>query len=121
METLLTAVTLFLLFLPFAQCSSAQTASHVAAHCSADRDSTVPYPESLKGSGIQGNVLVEAIVDTKGCTRSVRVVRKLYPELDKLAVQLVNSWKFEPAKKDGKAVAVIVRAEVQFKDPQPKQ
>jgi protein TonB len=61
-------------------------------------------------------VLVEAVIGTNGCTESVTIVRKLHPELDKVAKQLVASWKFHPAMKDGKPVKVLVRIEVPFKE-----
>lgn len=61
-------------------------------------------------------MLVEAVIGTNGCTESVTVVRKLHPELDKIAKQLVTSWKFHPAVKGDKPVKVLVRIEVAFKD-----
>jgi len=86
-------------------------------HCSVEKDSGgPPYPGSLKGSGIQGIVLIEAVIGENGCTQSVRVVRKLHPKLDELAKQAVNSWKFSPATKDGKPVMVMVQIQVKFKD-----
>jgi TonB family protein len=87
-------------------------------HCSVDKTGTEPprYPDSLRGSGIQGIVLVEAVIGTNGCTESVTIVRKLPPELDTLAKQLVTSWKFHPAMKGDKPVKVLVRIEVAFKE-----
>jgi protein TonB len=86
-------------------------------HCSVEKgNGGLPYPESLKGSGIQGIVLIQAVTGENGCTQSVRVVRKLHPKLDELAKQAVNSWKFSPATKDGKPVKVRVQIEVKFKD-----
>jgi|ERR1700674_588733 len=87
-------------------------------HCSVEKGSAeLPYPDSLRGSGIQGTVVLEAIIDEKGCTNNVRVVRKLHPILDDIAKGTVDSWKFKPATKDGKPVRVIVPIKVIFKDP----
>ena len=95
----------------------AQSPAEKPQHCSVQKhEPAPPYPESLKGSGIQGTVVVQAIIDQKGCAESVRVVQKLNPQLDELAKQAVNSWKFTPATKDGKPVAVIVQIAVEFKD-----
>ena len=86
-------------------------------HCSVEKGSAeLPYPDSLKGSGIQGTVGLEAIISENGCTNNVRVVRKLHPKLDQIAKQTVNSWKFKPAIKDGKPVMVMVQIQVMFKD-----
>lgn len=87
-------------------------------HCSVEKSNNeLRYPDSLRGSGIQGTVGLEAVVDQGGCASGVRVVRKLHPELDKIAKDAVNSWKFHPAMKDGKLVIVKVPIEVSFKDP----
>jgi TonB family protein len=86
-------------------------------HCSVEKyRRDLPYPDSLNGSGIQGVVIVEAIIGEDGCTRSVGVVRKLHPKLDQIARDTVDSWKFLPAMKDGKPVAVKIQIEVKFKD-----
>jgi TonB family protein len=88
-----------------------------AEHCSVEKDNAeLRYPDSLKGSGIQGTVLIEAVIGKNGCAEDVKVVRRLHPELDDIAKQLVNSWKFQPAMKSGKPVKVLVRIEVAFKD-----
>ena len=94
----------------------ANTASNKPRHCSIERGA-VTYPDSLKGSGIQGSVLLEVIVSSEGCTEDVKVIRKLHPVLDKLAIEAVRSWKFTPATKDGHSVAVIVQLSVNFRDP----
>ncbi len=95
----------------------AQSPAEKPQHCSLQKhEPAPPYPDSLKGSGIQGTVLVQAIISQKGCAESLHVVQKLNPQLDELAKQAVNSWKFTPATKDGKPVAVIVQIAVEFKD-----
>ncbi len=87
-------------------------------HCSLSDNSgkQIPYPEALRGSGIEGTVILEAVIDEKGCTEAVSVVQKLNPTLDQLARQTVESWQFPPAKKDGKPARVMVRIHVDFKD-----
>jgi TonB family protein len=107
----------------------AQAAQNVpvptAEHCSVDKNGTDPrYPDSLKGSGIQGTVVVQATVGLDGCASDISVVRKLHPELDKIAKQAVSSWKFQPAMKNGRPVKALVQVEVKFRDSSggtPKQ
>lgn len=95
----------------------AQSPAEKPQHCSLqEHEPAPPYPDSLKGSGVQGTVVVQAIISQKGCAESIHVVQKLNPQLDELAKQAVNSWKFTPATKDGKPVAVIVQIAVEFKD-----
>jgi TonB family protein len=85
-------------------------------YCSTKLNTGPQYPNSLRGSGIQGAVLIDAVVGENGCVQSVTVVRKLHPTLDDLATQTVRSWKFTPAKKDGKSVRVRVELSVEFKE-----
>jgi outer membrane biosynthesis protein TonB len=44
------------------------------------------------------------------------MARKLNPQLDEIAKDTVDSWKFYPAQKDGKPVKVIVQLSLEFKD-----
>lgn len=100
--------------------SSAQSDRPLAQprHCSVERgNNEIPYPDSLRGSGIQGTVLVRAIIHEDGCVGMVDVTQELNPELDRIAKQTVKSWKFKPATKDGKPVTVMVQIAVKFKDP----
>ena len=92
--------------------------SQKPSHCSVEQKSNAEpqYPDSLKGSGVQGTVLIRAIIGENGCTQGVWVTRKLHPKLDEIAKQTVSSWKFSPATKDGKPVKVMVQIEVKFKD-----
>jgi TonB family protein len=61
--------------------------------------------------------LIQADIGEDGCTKSVKVVRKLHPKLDELAKQTVASWKFSPARKNAEPVEVLARIPVVFKDP----
>ncbi len=94
----------------------AQSPAEKSQHCSVQKSGPPQYPDSLKGSGIQGTVIVEAVINGKGCAESVHVVKKLNPQLDEIAKQSVSSWKFTPATKEGRPVAVMVRIPIEFKD-----
>ncbi len=50
-----------------------------------------------------------------GQPRDIKVARAIEQGLDAKAVEAVRTWKFEPATKDGKPVAVLVNVEVQFR------
>ena|ERR1700690_3235072 len=109
-----------LIIVVLASSSGAQrnTSSTTPRHCSVEKGSKeLPYPDSLRGSGIQGTVLIEAVIGVGGCASSVEVVRKLNPELDRLAKEAADSWKFKAATKDGKPVIIKVQIAFDFKDP----
>ena len=48
-------------------------------------------------------------------SRDVKVARSLGMGLDQKAIEAVKKWKFEPALKDGKPVAVQINVEVNFR------
>lgn len=63
----------------------------------------------------QGVCLVEVIVDAQGLPRNPRVVRHLGMGLDEKALEAVERYRFKPAKKDGKPVAVQIFVRVDFR------
>ena len=63
---------------------------------------------------IQGNVFLSLIVNADGTVRDPKVTQSLDKDLDKKALECVAKWKFEPATKDGKPVAMRVAVEVNF-------
>jgi protein TonB len=72
------------------------------------------YSEEARKVKHQGVVLIQMVVGADGRPRDMRVVRPLGMGLDEKALDAVKTWRFEPAKKDGQNVAVLVTAEVQF-------
>lgn len=75
------------------------------------------YPESLrKGKHkIQGTCMLGIIVDKEGLVQDVHVTRSLNKQLDQNAIDAVKHWKFTPAMRDGKPVAVLTSVEVDFR------
>jgi protein TonB len=55
------------------------------------------------------------IVTAEGKVRDVKVIKSLDPSLDKQAIAAVRMWKFEPATRAGKSVAVHLKTEVDFR------
>jgi TonB family protein len=72
-------------------------------------------PDAQWTEPVQGVVELSAIVLPNGTTSSVQVTKSLRPDLDAKAVEAVGHWRFRPATKDGKAVAVLFRVEVSFR------
>jgi len=77
--------------------------------------STVPpvYPEQARHDGIQGTVIVQALVGRDGTVKEVRVAKSI-PKLDAAAVTAVRQWTFRPARSEGRPVAVWVAVPVKF-------
>jgi protein TonB len=72
------------------------------------------FSEEARKAKFSGNVQVYLIVDEKGMPTHVRVVRGVGMGLDEKAVEAVRQYKFKPATKDGKPVAVDMYVEVNF-------
>ncbi len=65
-----------------------------------------PYPENLRGR-VSGVVLVSALVTANGQIDQVRVVQGLNPDIDSVAIDKMQSWRFVPAKSpDGSVIPV---------------
>ena len=61
-----------------------------------------------------GVCVLSAIVELNGKTSNIRVVKSLSVGQDRLAIEAVKKWKFKPALKDGKPVAVRISLEVRY-------
>jgi protein TonB len=74
------------------------------------------YPAAMLRAGVGGTVVVVAEVDAQGNPVDVRVVeRSGERDLDRAAVNAVRQWRFEPAMRNGKAIATSVKVPVDFK------
>jgi protein TonB len=73
------------------------------------------YSEEARKSKYQGVCILWLIVGPDGHPRDVKVARSLGMGLDQKAIDAVKRWKFEPAMKDGKPVAVQINVEVNFR------
>jgi periplasmic protein TonB len=78
---------------------------------------TPAYPPLLRAAGIQGLVIVTAVVDTLGLAEngSVRIVRSDNPGFDAAALATVRAARFRPARISGRAVRVLVQLPVVFR------
>jgi TonB family protein len=73
------------------------------------------YSEEARKAKYQGTCVLWLIVGPDGRPRDIKVARSLGLGLDEKAIEAVKSWKFEPAMKDGKPVAVQINVEVDFR------
>jgi TonB family protein len=74
------------------------------------------YTREAMQKGIQGSVFIDVVVGETGDVTDVTVTKSLDAEygLDAAAVKTARLWKFKPAMKDGKAVAVQIVIEMTF-------
>jgi len=73
------------------------------------------YSEEARKAKYQGTCVLWLIVGPDGKPRDIKVARTLGLGLDEKAIEAVKQWKFEPAMKDGKPVAVQINVEVSFR------
>lgn len=73
------------------------------------------YTKAARKAKIAGTVLVSVIIDKNGNPRNVHITRGLDPGLNAKAVQAIKQWRFRPAIRNGKAVAVKANIEVHFR------
>lgn len=73
------------------------------------------YSEQARQSKFQGTVLLRVVIDEKGFPRDIGVTRPLGLGLDEKAMEAVRRWRFKPATRDGKPVAMEAVVEVNFR------
>ena len=72
------------------------------------------YPRDAFDQKIEGRVVIEFMIDTKGRVKDARVIESV-PGLDEAAIDCLKKWRFRPAVKNGKAIAALAHAPVVFK------
>lgn len=74
------------------------------------------YTPAALQARIQGEVVLEAIVEPDGSVGNVRVVESLDPKhgLDVQAITAARQWEFKPGVRDGKPIAVAVSLQFNF-------
>lgn len=77
------------------------------------RDVKATYPPEAQSAGIQGVVIVEAVVDATGHVAATRILRTI-PALDEAALESVRQWAFTPTLLNGVPSAVMMTVTVNF-------
>ncbi len=72
------------------------------------------YKPETEGFRISGTVIVGLVVSSKGEPKDVHVVKSLDKTVDQSAVEAVQQWQFDAARKDGQPVAVRITVEIRF-------
>ena len=71
------------------------------------------YPEAARRKGLDGTVLVRALVSREGVVLDA-IIQKSIPELDDAALTAIRQWRFRPATRKKAPVAVWVSIPVKF-------
>lgn len=72
------------------------------------------YPEIARKAGIEGQVVLELVIDTTGFVIDIKVIKSLHELLDEAAVRSASKWRFKPGRQRDKAVRVRVVQPVRF-------
>ena len=80
----------------------------------ATRSPDPDYPQIPADAEPRGVVVMLVGINTKGRVELVHVLRASNDAFQNSAVSTVRTWKFSPAKKDGRAVPVQVTVEMHF-------
>jgi protein TonB len=78
------------------------------------QDVSPTYPEEAKENHIQGDVMLQATIDTEGKVAELKVVTG-HPILADAAVKAVKQWRYRPYILDGQPVSVDTTVRIQFR------
>ena len=77
------------------------------------------YPIELMRANVQGTVTLYAIIRADGTVGEIRVLNSPDGRLDAFATSALARWKFHPATKDGKPVALEAVVMIPFRAKRP--
>lgn len=75
------------------------------------------YPEAEKKAGVEGTVVLACEVRADGMVADITVEQAVagHPAFTTAATAALAQWRFEPARKDGQAVACSIKVPLKFK------
>lgn len=74
----------------------------------------VEIPDRARRLGLDGEVTVRLTVDTRGRPRDARIERSSDPLFDRAALRAAREMRFEPAQRDGHAIAMSILVPISF-------
>lgn len=75
----------------------------------------IGYPEPARRAGIEGQLVLDFIVERDGSTSHVQVVESLHPLCDSAAAAALREVRFVPGRQNGEPVRVHMRLPVRFR------
>lgn len=73
------------------------------------------YPPALRTAGIEGDVILELLIDAEGNTVEATIVESSNPDFNAAALEAGRAVKFAPARQGDQAVAVKIRFPIRFR------
>jgi protein TonB len=77
------------------------------------KDVPPEYPTTARNARVQGTVILEAVIDSRGVVADVRILKSI-PLLDEAAVEAVKQWRYQATLLNGQAVPVVMTVTVNF-------
>jgi periplasmic protein TonB len=77
------------------------------------KDVRPEYPSTARTARVEGTVILEAVIDTRGLVADVRVLKSI-PLLDEAAVEAVKQWRYQATLLNGEAVPIVMTVTVNF-------
>jgi len=68
----------------------------------------IHYPQPVRKNGVEGRVVVNALISIEGGVKETRMVEPLNPELDQIVTNAIKRTPFKPATRQGKPVEVWI-------------
>jgi TonB family protein len=72
------------------------------------------YPEDARSRGVQGDVVLRAVVSMKGTVLSPKAVSSPDPQLTEAAIKAVNEWRYQPSLLNGEPIETATTITVNF-------
>ncbi len=74
----------------------------------------IPYPPEAQKASVQGRVVMDLLVDSRGAVREATLIQGPGYGLNEAALNAVKNFRFKPARVQDQAVAVRIRYAYQF-------
>lgn len=78
------------------------------------RDVKPQYSAGAMRRRVNGSLLLRCVVDRDGMPTRLEIIEPLDEELDRLSLEALKQWRFEPGQKDGQAVLVQIDVAMAF-------
>jgi TonB family protein len=72
------------------------------------------YPPELQAAGVEGTVMLQAIILKDGSVGAVKVVKSAGQELDQAAIAAVKQWQYQPTLLNGQKVETMTTIDIAF-------
>lgn len=76
---------------------------------------TPVHPPALRQELVNGEVLLECVVDKEGEVRDVKVINESHPGFAAAAEEALRQWEFQPGTVDGQLAPVRIRVPFEFR------